>query len=65
MGHDDNTTASRSDEVYDSRCGRGELNIVSTQLIAEGTGADTYEPTPSGTGGRVSFKRTRLVDRDS
>ena len=65
MGHDDNATASRSDEVHDSRCGRGELNMVSTHLIAEGTGTGIYEPTPLEVGGRVSYKRTRSVDRDS
>ena len=45
--------------------GRGELNIISIHLIAEGTGTDTYKPSPLGTGGRVSYKRTRSVDRDS
>ena len=60
MGRDDNATASRSDEDHDSWC--GELNMVSTHLIAEGTGTDIYEPTPLEVGGRVSYKRTRSVD---
>ena len=45
--------------------GMGELNIISIHLIAEGKGTDTYETTPLGTGGRVSYKETRSVDRDS